>query len=122
VVQPSLLQLIIHFNIPSHIPLSGTISYPTLALAAHVPESHLKRILRLAMTNDLFTEPTPNHVAHSPSLLDYATHCLKFSFPVSTKLPEMTARWAGSTAKTETAFNLAFATDLPMFARLMGAM
>lgn len=125
---PAALRYVLHFSIPSHVPKEGSISYDALAQAANVPEAHLKRVLRLAMTNDLFAEPTPNHVAHSPlsallttpALADYVTHCLEFSFPVAVKMPEMSEKWHGSEEKNQTAFNVAFDTELPMFGWLRG--
>jgi hypothetical protein len=81
------------------------------------------------MLNGFFSEPTPGQVAHSAmSLLlassepikDYVGHAIGFSYPVSTKMVEMTERFRGSEAKNETAFNVAFGTPLPMFAWLKG--
>lgn len=56
-------------------PPTGSISYTDLAAkiedltGINVIVSDLKCILRLAMANDLFSEPSPNHVAHSRSSL-----------------------------------------------------
>jgi 6-hydroxytryprostatin B O-methyltransferase len=81
------------------------------------------------MLNGYFLEPSPGQVAHSamslllassPSIQDYVGHAIGFSYPVSTKMVEMTERYQGSEAKTETAFNVAFDTPLPMFAWLKG--
>ena len=81
------------------------------------------------MLNGYFVEQSPGQVAHSamslllatsPSTQDYVGHSIGFSYPVSTKMVEMTERYQGSDAKNETAFNVAHDTALPMFAWLKG--
>jgi 6-hydroxytryprostatin B O-methyltransferase len=142
---PSALRYIVHFSIPDLVPQTGETSYVDLAAAAKVPEAHLKRIIRLASTAGIFRESMPGYVAHTmlsvrlssayPELSNYAAHCLEFSFPVAARMPEMSERWAGSEAKTHTAFNVAYDTEEPLFkwlqhepahagrfAKLMGAM
>jgi 6-hydroxytryprostatin B O-methyltransferase len=138
------LRWIQHFNIATHVPEEGSISYPDLAAAASVPEPQLKRITRFVMLNGFFLESVPGLVSHSamshllatsPPLQDFVNHAVEFSYPVSVKMAEMTEKYKGSVEKNETAFNVAFDTPLPMFAwlksepehasrfgRLMGAM
>lgn len=81
------------------------------------------------MLNGYFAEPAPGQVAHSamslllatsPSIQDYVGHSIGFSYPVSTKMVEMTERYNGTNAKNETAFNVAYDTPLPMFAWMKG--
>lgn len=126
---PATLRWISHFKIAEHIPYYGTITYSELAEAASVPETQLKRILRYTMLNGYFSEVSPGVVAHSamslllannPSIRDYVGHSIGFSYPVSTKMVEMTERYKGSDAKNETAFNVAYETPLPMFAWMKG--
>lgn len=56
-------------------PTTESISYVELAAeivrltGAKIIVSDLKSLLRLAMANNLFSEPTPGHVAHSRSSL-----------------------------------------------------
>ena len=59
-------------------------------------------------------------LATSPQILDYVSHSIGFSYPVSTKMVEATERYGETDKKTETAFNVAHETDLPMFAWLKG--
>ncbi|KAK5131300.1 hypothetical protein LTR08_001139 [Meristemomyces frigidus] len=59
------IHVIYSFNIPGHVPLEGTISFPDLAKAAGVDEDKVTRILRYAMLQHIFTEPTPGQVGHS---------------------------------------------------------
>ncbi|KAL3458199.1 S-adenosyl-L-methionine-dependent methyltransferase [Aspergillus heterothallicus] len=71
-----------HFSLHTHIPLTGSISYASLSKASGIPLDALNRILRHAMLNHLFTEPTPGHIAHSEASRILATE------------PEM-ASWLG---------------------------
>lgn len=59
------LQWIIHYNIPSHVPLESDISYSELAKSAGVDEQVLKRVIRFAITFGVFAEPSSGIVAHT---------------------------------------------------------
>ncbi|KAJ6779632.1 hypothetical protein PWT90_06494 [Aphanocladium album] len=69
------LEAICELRIAEAVPTTGSISYTDLAAdiealtGIKVIVSDLKCLLRLAMTNDLFSEPTPDNVAHSRSSL-----------------------------------------------------
>jgi 6-hydroxytryprostatin B O-methyltransferase len=106
------------------VPHEGTISYPDLAAAAHVPLHQLKSITRMAITGSFLQEPVLNQVAHNktsarfvsnPSLCDWALFLAEDSAPMAPKLVEATQRWGETTKKTETAFNLSLHTDLSFF-------
>ncbi|GIJ99609.1 hypothetical protein Aspvir_003610 [Aspergillus viridinutans] len=118
------IQWLCHFKIPSLVPHEGTISYPDLAAAAHVPLHQLKSITRMAITGNFLGEPALNQVAHNktsarfvsnPSLCDWALFLAEDSAPIAPKLVEATQKWGETTKKTETAFNLTLNTDLPFF-------
>lgn len=122
--QLACLRWLCRFNVFSLVPLRGWIPYSTVAACAKVPESQLKSIARMAMTNNLFSEPTPNHLAHSatsallvtnPNFHDWAVFMTDFSVPTAGKLVEATEKWGDSVRKNETAFNIAFDTDRPFF-------
>ncbi|KAL4885489.1 S-adenosyl-L-methionine-dependent methyltransferase [Aspergillus karnatakaensis] len=120
----SSLRFIYHFNIAPAIPLDGTISYAELAKITRVNEDHLKRILRHAMTNRLFSEPEPGRVAHTASsallvrsraLNDWVGYTTEETYPASAKLVEAYEKFGPSLSPTETGYNVAFGTDKPMF-------
>ena len=76
------LHWLCQFGIFRRVPLQGTISYGDLASPAKVSEIKLKTIVRMAVTNGLFIEEPPNHIAHfarsellqtNPSLHDWAS-------------------------------------------------
>ncbi|KAK6373581.1 hypothetical protein LTS17_008073 [Exophiala oligosperma] len=116
---------LLEFNIPALVPEDDqtTITYRDLAAVAGVPEQELCRILRFAMTQGLFDEPTPNRVAHTPYSLafsrneDYRQVVLLqtgFFAPMMKSLYE--AVKSSEAAKGRSAFNLAMETDDPFYA------
>ena len=81
----------------------------------------------MAITNNLFSETSPNNISHSatsallitdPSFHDWAVVMCELSAPTAAKYLEATKKWPDSVAKNETAYNLAFDTDLPFFDHL----
>ncbi|CAF3576369.1 unnamed protein product [Fusarium graminearum] len=121
------LQWLHHFDIFSHIPLDGSLSYEKLATKANVPESLLKSVARMAMTSNILAEPTTGQVAHSansamfvkfPNMRDWASYMFTASIPTAAAMVQATEKWPGSVKKTETAYNIAFNHDLPFFDHL----
>lgn len=105
-------------------PLDGEVSFADLAAARNVDENLLRRVLRQAMTNNIFREPRVGYVAHTaessalvrdPGTLNWIGYTLEESFPASAHLVEATKKFGASEAKNETAWNLANNTDLPIF-------
>ena len=110
-------------------PLSDTISYADLAAAAGVPEQRLKSIIRMAMTNKLFCEqPDGKYVRHSATsallarngdVYAYASYMCSKSAPTAMHMAAAHQRWGPASMRTyETAYNIAFDTDLPFFEHL----
>ena len=126
-----LLRYIFHL-----VPLKGTISYHNLAALASerantpipIPEPRLKSIIRMVMTSALFLEPLPNHISHSatsallardPDVHYWASYLSTRSAPTALAMTAAHARFTpASVAKNETAYNVAFVTDLPFFDHL----
>ena len=108
-------------------PLHGSVPYCTVAEAANVSEARLKSVARMAMTDSLFYEASPNYIAHSatstllvanPNFHDWAVFMCESSTPTAAKFVEATERWPDSSGKMHTAYNIAFDTDLPFFDHL----
>lgn len=125
----SCLSWLCQYKIFHLVPLNETISYADLAAAAHVPEQRLKSIIRMAMTNTLFREESDGkHITHSATsaflarnddVYAYATYMCDKSAPVGMHMAKAHQRWGPGTMRTyETAYNLAFDTDLPFFDHL----
>ncbi|KAM5436481.1 putative 6-hydroxytryprostatin B O-methyltransferase [Microsporum ferrugineum] len=125
--QIACLRWLTHFKIFHLVPLDSPIAYPSLAAAAGVSVKQLKTVTRMAMTNYLFCEPEPNTVAHTAtstliasdaSFHDWASFMCEASVPMASKLVEATEKWTDSEEKNQTAYNVAFDTDLPFFDHL----
>lgn len=108
-------------------PLDRAVSFAEAAATAGVDEDCLKRILRHAMTNRLFCEPEAGFVAHnavsalllrSQTLTDWVGYTTEETYPASAKLVEATKKFGRSQKPNESAYNIAFDTDEPMFAYL----
>ncbi|ATY59545.1 O-family 2 [Cordyceps militaris] len=124
------LEAICEFRVAEAVPPTGAISYVNLATeiehltGTKVIVSDLKCILRLAMANDLFSEPSPNHVAHSrSSLLLLEDPCVASWVAMFTtdllrpivNTVEAMKKWPGSQEPNETAVNIAYRNDIPFF-------
>ncbi|KAL1987596.1 hypothetical protein VTN96DRAFT_3196 [Rasamsonia emersonii] len=123
----SSLRWIYHFNIAASVPLDRAVPFSEVAATAGVDEDRLKRILRHAMTNRLFCEPEPGLVAHtaasallvrSPALNDWVGYTTEETYPASAKLVEAYEKFGTSQKPNESAYNIAFDTDEPMFVHL----
>lgn len=123
----STLQWLIHFKVPSAIPLKGTIPYTEVASACGVDVAHLRRVLRFCMVNRLFHEPQPDQVGHTlfssslvtdSVLLGELEFLCEDSFRFSTRLVDAHERWPGSAGANHAASNLACDTDLQRYAYL----
>jgi hypothetical protein len=54
-----------HWDIVRHVPLDGNISYTDLSEKSGLETAALRRLLRDAMTNGMFYEPTKDCIAHN---------------------------------------------------------
>jgi 6-hydroxytryprostatin B O-methyltransferase len=88
----------------------------------------LKAVIRMSMTSGLFREDAEGSVVHSatsallardPIVYSYATHMTGGSAPVAQQMAAAALKWGPDSTQTyETAFNVAFDTDLPFFDHL----
>ncbi|KAK4184776.1 O-methyltransferase-domain-containing protein [Podospora australis] len=124
----SCLSWLCQYNIFHLVPLDDPIGYTHLASSAGVPEQRLKSIIRMAMTTALFREQADGKVAHSSTsallasnqdFYAYASYMCSRSAPMALQLAEAHRKWGAGTVKTyETAYNIAFNTDVPFFDHL----
>ena len=125
----SCISWLCQYDIFHLVPLSGNISYASLAAAAHVPEQRLKSIMRMAMTNALFREhPDGKHTGHSATsallarnedVHAWASYICANSAPMALKMSAAHQRWGPDSERSnETAYNAAFDTKLPFFDHL----
>ncbi|KAI9654281.1 MAG: hypothetical protein M1831_005446 [Alyxoria varia] len=108
------------------IPLNGAISYGDLEASTGVPEQRLKSVARMAMTNALFCEQSDgNYIGHSATsallarsadVHAWAQYLCNRSAPIAMQMAAAHRRWGpASVQRNETAYNIAFNTDLPVF-------
>jgi 6-hydroxytryprostatin B O-methyltransferase len=111
------------------VPLNDSVSYVDLAATAGIPEQRLRSVVRMAMTNSLFREePGSKRVSHSATsallarntdVYAYATYMCAKSAPTAMELAAAHQKWGADTMRTDqTAYNVAFNTDLPFFDHL----
>ncbi|KAG6121889.1 hypothetical protein E4U13_003712 [Claviceps humidiphila] len=117
------LHAIYIFKIAQAVPPTGSISYEQAATQVHALSGHeiavseLRRLLRLAVANNLFCEPQVGHVAHNCSsrvlLKDEALASWIGLFtedlflPIGNTVAAM-RKWPGSEEPTETAINVSY--------------
>ncbi|KEZ41332.1 hypothetical protein SAPIO_CDS7441 [Scedosporium apiospermum] len=120
------VQIINHFGIASLVPLDGTITLEELGTKTTLDPINLARVLRHAMTNGFFREPTPGVIAHTPTsrLLAQDTNLtawlgfqLEDIFPAGAHVLEALKKHPEATSLTRTGFNFANGTvdKEPMF-------
>ncbi|KAH0843179.1 putative O-methyltransferase [Fonsecaea pedrosoi] len=128
--QMAAIRWICRFDVATHVPPSGTVSYETLAATAHVPQGELMRISRMAMTAGFFQEPVQGRIGHTPTSRDLSSSSpvhdtflfmSETGHSIVSKMPEMTEAnlKLGPGAKPKTAFNIAMNTDMPFFKYIM---
>lgn len=118
------LQAMYTYSIASSVPLTGTISYHSLAEKVNVPMLNLRRLIRHAITNHIFREPTKGYVAHTSTsrLLLEDPHinawvgfiCEDLWLPIASTVKAM-KKWPGSQESNETGVNLVNGTEVPFF-------
>ena len=92
-----------------------------MATFSNLPESTIKRIVRHAISNHVFAEPTKGTISHTAMSRAIATFpnfadCIELFrgtlWPTAPRLADAIEKWPGSEEATETAFNLSANTEL----------
>lgn len=108
-------------------PLEGTIPLAELAAQTPLDGTNLARLLRYAMTHQVFREPAPGQIGHTAAsrllaedgqLAAWVGFNTEDIYPASARVVEALERWPEASSSTRTGFNLAFGTAgrEPMFA------
>ncbi|KAI1764917.1 S-adenosyl-L-methionine-dependent methyltransferase [Hypoxylon sp. FL1150] len=123
------LQLINHYGIANMVPLDGTITIEELEAKTPLDSTTITRLLRHAMANHLFQEPTPGVVAHTAAskrlAMDDALQAwVGFNseevYPGSARVIDALKEHPEATSLTHAGFNVAYDTvgKEPMFVTL----
>lgn len=111
------LKAVSHWDIAKQVPLDGNISYVDLSIKCGLELTALRRLLRHAMTNSIFSEPTRDHIAHnsmSRILLEDPKTAAWIDLQTETILLgganqcEALDLWPGSESKRETGVSIGF--------------
>jgi len=111
------LTALAHFDIFSAVPLDDEISYADLAAKVGLSTDHTRRIIRHAMTNNIFAESRPGHVMHTassivpvkfPNVKSWIGHNGDDASQASVKMVEAMTRWGHSQEPAESGFGIAF--------------
>jgi len=125
------LQAIWEFKVAQAVPLDGMISYEdltakvvTLNNGLDIPVLNLRRLIRHAIANRIFSEPKKGFVAHTRTsrlILEDAPlnnwvgfMCNDLWLPIANVVSAM-KKWPASEEPTETGVNLAYNQNLPWF-------
>ncbi|KAJ6788035.1 hypothetical protein PWT90_06230 [Aphanocladium album] len=120
------LQIINHYGIAALVPFSDSISFTELQSKTSLDAINLARIMRHAMTNHIFCEPSPGIIAHTAlsrclaedaALQDWIGFNSEDIFPASANVLKSLQAYPEATSLTTTGFNFAFDTvnKEPMF-------
>lgn len=114
------LQAINDYNIAQCIPLDGTATYAEISEKSGLDLDKCRRILRYAMTNQVFCEPTPEHVAHTAisalisrdaGARDLAHHCLEEIHTGTANQVKAIRKWPNTLHPGETGVSLGFGME-----------
>lgn len=110
------LQWLCHFQVLACIPMNEAVSLADIAYLAHVPETELRRVVRMMTTVGFLHEPQEGCVAHNelsapfvaqPAVHDAAVFISESAAPAALKMSAATEQFAGSQRPDESAYRLA---------------
>lgn len=109
------------FQVLACIPLQSSVPVKDVAELIGVPETQLRRIVRMTATAGFLHEPYPMHVAHSalsapfvtrPSYLDAVMFLSETAAPAAMHMAAATQRFGQSQRPHESAYNVALNTSI----------
>lgn len=115
------LRAIYTYKLPQAVPIDGSATYREIASVSGISESMVRRFLRHAMTNNIFTESTADTVRHTaasrlmvtdPDFLDAIGLQTAELAPTSGRIFDALSKYGESGKPNETAFSLANSTNL----------
>ncbi|KAI1390514.1 S-adenosyl-L-methionine-dependent methyltransferase [Hypoxylon trugodes] len=117
-------QVIVRHGLARLVPIDGEVTFAELAAAAGLGETHVRKLIRHAISQRIFKEPRPGFVAHSANsrllaensdVADWVGWCADESWLSAYHTSEAITRWPASEEPTETGFCIANKTNLPMY-------
>ncbi|KAL9008751.1 MAG: hypothetical protein Q9173_006154 [Seirophora scorigena] len=118
-------QAIVRFGLASSFPPGqDEATFAEMAASSGLPEAHVRRLLRHAMTFRIFQEPRQGTVRHTsaskmlaenPLLRQWTGMISEELWPAATKAMHALTKWPGSEEPNNTGFNIAHNTDATIF-------
>lgn len=126
--QYTCIKWLVHFEVFSAIPgLPKSISYGEVATQTGIPLQTLKSVARMAMTASFMGETPDGQLRHSPisgalaenkDLRTWLFYLLNQSVPCMEAFVKATEKWPNASFANQTAYNVAFDTELSFFDHL----
>ncbi|KAI9832129.1 MAG: hypothetical protein M1819_004480 [Sarea resinae] len=116
-----------HFRIPEAVPLDGELSFEQIARDCNVDLDRSRRVIRHAMTNNLFQEPRPGFVAHTAAsallvkdqgLRHWVHMNVAEIWPAMSREVEAIEKYPGSEEPDQTGFCISNNTESVLFKEL----
>lgn len=121
------LHFVHRFDVASHVPVGGDISFEDLSRACGVDVLNLERFLRYAMTDHVFKETRTGFVSHTAAsralrederIRDGTSMSLNEGFPAAANVVNAMERYPASQEPTESGWAVANSATKPMFEEL----
>jgi hypothetical protein len=112
------------------VPLNTPISYYDLSALISVPEPSLKRLLRHAITNRIFSEPSKGFISHSPAskllasdkkLDSWVFFLVEYFWPATARAVDAMQKWPGSENPTGVGVSLIKGEETTWFKEIVKA-
>ena len=108
--------VVAHYDVASHVPLEGSISFVDLAGQLSMDVERLTRVLRCTIAHNIFEESPPGSVRHTDFSLvlrergarAWLSHHAEEMLPASAKLIDFMETYPKTESSKETAMSLAF--------------
>jgi hypothetical protein len=113
-----------------NVPLNDSISYKDLAILCNANESQLRRLLRHAMTNRIFSETENGQVTHTaasrllaedPRMDSWVFFLTDYFWPATAKSVDAFQKWPGSQNPKEVGVSLLKGRETSWFAEIATA-
>ncbi|KAL8934423.1 MAG: hypothetical protein Q9216_005923 [Gyalolechia sp. 2 TL-2023] len=121
------LQAIYRYKIAQSFGFDEQPSFETVSEACGLNVQDLQRIVRYSMTDNIFIEPKPGHIAHtavsrllasSPPVNDFVGNVCEIRFPASTRAVDALEKYGKSQDANQCGFSLANNTALGVYDEL----
>ncbi|KAI1444514.1 S-adenosyl-L-methionine-dependent methyltransferase [Annulohypoxylon stygium] len=117
-------QAITRFGLAQKLPVGGETTFAEMAASSGLTENHVRKLVRFAVSQRIFSEPRPGVIVHSAAsrllaedtgVHDFVATSSNELWPAASQTCNAMVQFPGSEEPTETGFSLANNTDKPMY-------